>query len=111
MSAYVGSSRNLKDLKDILHSAVSPEAWWEPFESFGWKQALHEAPGAEADGKLSVSRGPDMIRKELWSFYRNKSVSAYVGSSKNLKDLKDRKVDSRLHGKENSDSHGARPVY
>jgi len=33
--------------------------------------------------------GLDVIRKEAWPFYRTISVSAYVGSSKNLKDLKD----------------------
>ena len=33
--------------------------------------------------------GPDVLRKEAWPFYRTISVSAYVGSSKNLKDLKD----------------------
>ena len=30
-----------------------------------------------------------MIRKETWPFYRIISVSVYVESSKNLKDLKD----------------------
>ena len=33
--------------------------------------------------------GSDVIRKEAWPFYRTSPVSAYVGSSKNLKDLKD----------------------
>jgi hypothetical protein len=28
-----------------------------------------------------------VIRKEAWSFYRTSSVSAYVGSSKKVKDL------------------------
>ena len=33
--------------------------------------------------------GPDVIQKQAWSFYRTFPVSAYVGSSKNLKDLED----------------------
>ena len=32
--------------------------------------------------------GLDMIRKEAWPFTESVPASAYVGSSKNLKDLK-----------------------
>ena len=36
-----------------------------------------------------------VIRKEAWFFYKTVPVSAYVGSSKNLKDLKARYPRSR----------------
>ena len=57
----------------------------------------HEPPGPNSNARLrmpfsllprySVQRGLDVIRKEAWSFTEQVPVSAYVGSSKNLKDL------------------------
>ena len=68
MSTYDGSSKNLKDLKDNSY----------PFEDY-------PLAGSAA---ILCSGGPDVIRKEAWPFYITIPVSAYVGSSKNLKDLK-----------------------
>ena len=49
MSAYVGSSKNLKDLKDNSH----------PFEDY-------PLAGSAA---ILCTGGPDVIRKEAWPFY------------------------------------------
>ena len=51
----------------------------------------------DAVAAILCTEGPDMIRKEAWSFYiKQFPVYAYVGISKNLKDLKDARVDSDL---------------
>ena len=68
VSTYVGYLKNLKDLKDNSH----------PFEDY-------PLAGSAA---ILCSGGPDVIRKEAWPFYITIPVSAYVGSSKNLKDHK-----------------------
>ena len=58
----------------------------EEVPEVSWRVTGHYTREAKV---LACTGGLDVIRKEAWPFYRTISESVFVGSSRNLKDLKD----------------------